>query len=122
LRKVRKELGGKFGPDFGKRVLGDELEEPEPPVVEPRLFIAWQAFDELSRQRQISMAGAGPISNAEIFQYLDEILPLPEREDRVHFVRLIQVLDDEFLRLAHEKSKLPRVPKHLSKGRRVHAA
>jgi hypothetical protein len=85
-------------------VLGDELDEAEPPDIEPWLYIVWQAFEELSPQRPVGFE-VGAIPHAAIFTYLDEFLPLTEREDRIEFARLIGVLDRAFLEKAREKQK-----------------
>ena len=109
----------KFGEDFGKRVLGDDLDTDEPPNYNPAAGIVWQAFDELSPLRSVGFAGGERLALTEVVEYGRVFLGLDDQEDLTAFVRMVFVLDDALISRAREKSEKATSPKNVTRAPRA---
>jgi hypothetical protein len=74
----------------------------ERPEIEPHLQFHWEAFNELSSERQIGMA-MGPIPRSAIRAYADEVAMTGDEFDA--FNRLIRAMDNEYLSMIHKSNK-----------------
>jgi hypothetical protein len=72
----------------------------ERPEIEPHLQFHWEAFHELSTERQIGMA-MGPIPRSAIKAYADEFAMTGDEFDE--FNRIIRAVDNEYMGMIHEK-------------------
>lgn len=72
----------------------------EQPDINPQWSFYWQAFHDLSSERQIGMA-IGPIPRSAIKNYADEFSIVGDRFDS--FERIIRSVDAEYLKLAQPK-------------------
>lgn len=74
----------------------------EQPEIEPHQKLYWDAFHELSTERQIGM-GAGPIPRSAIKVYADELGIVGDDYDPFHLI--IRKMDNEYLSLLHSSHK-----------------
>ena len=63
-----------------------------------------QAFDTLSRSRQVGMSSPQPLQLREMLAYL-ELVGIHERQQRLRYVRILQTLDDVYLAHVLESTK-----------------
>jgi len=64
----------------------------------------WEAFHYLGSSRIIHQAGIGPIPLSEIVAYMDTIY-LRNVDERLLLVRMIQSLDNVYVKHVNDKSK-----------------
>lgn len=71
------------------------------PELLKRCELYYTAFDSLSRSRQAGMGGALPLTMVDIKAYLD-LIGEASTEERLTYLRRIQVLDQAYLKIAHK--------------------
>ncbi|WP_185982979.1 phage tail assembly chaperone [Aureimonas mangrovi] len=81
-------------------MLAEEGDEPQAlldrPSVEPHLLPFWEAFHELSTDRPIGMAGAGPIPFTSIDRYASRF-GFDDANEFDRLLRMIRAMDQEYL-------------------------
>jgi hypothetical protein len=74
------------------------------PRMIPYLSEFMEAFDLLSASRSITFGGVGPIPLSEVLHYL-QWSGVEGFEEQKRWIRLLQALDGEYIRLANKRSK-----------------
>jgi hypothetical protein len=84
-----------------------EALQRRPPLDAP---LRWylEAFYDLSRGRQITMGGAGPIPLSEILAYM-QMFEITDLDERASFLRTMGRLDAVYLEAQHKKAEARKV-------------
>jgi hypothetical protein len=74
------------------------------PILNRWVIEYWEAFQILSSSRTAHQGGIGPIPLSEITSYLEAVY-IRDVDDRLTYIRMIQSLDNVYVKHINEKAK-----------------